>query len=242
MQQRIAIASGKGGVGKSTISVCLALEMAARGHRVLLVDCDIGLRSLDLILGVDEHVLFSWADVALGRCTLKQAIMLFADIHLLCAPLAAEPDLKEDMLQNLMQNCGEYDIVIIDTPAGLGFGFRVALMAATRCMIVSTADPVCVRSVAATSARVRQLGVEDVRLVINRFDRKKAVQGQLMMIDTVIDQTETQLIGIVPQQSMLFAKTANAQPLGAHLVRQAVAQIADRLDGANVPLVIPQAQ
>jgi len=242
MQQRIVVASGKGGVGKSTISACLAQELSARGHRVLLIDCDIGLRSLDLILGVDEHVLFTWADVALGRCTLQQAVMVFGDIHLLCAPLSPERALEDDMLQKLMPSCGDYDVVLIDAPAGIGFGFRAAILAANRCLIVSTADPICVRSVSAAAARARRYGCKDVRLIINRFDRKAARKGSLMMIDEIIDQTEAQLIGVVPQQSMLFSRTANGEPLKANLVRQAVAQIAARLDGANVPLDIPDAK
>ena len=120
-----AIVSGKGGVGKSTVSVLLAQAMAARGRRVLLIDCDIGLRSLDLILNLDEGVLFTWADVILGRCALPQAVMAYAEnIHLLCAPLQLEPGLQEDMLQKLVATCGEYDEIFIDAPAGVGFGFR----------------------------------------------------------------------------------------------------------------------
>jgi len=242
MQQRIVVASGKGGVGKSTISACLAQEIAARGHRVLLIDCDIGLRSLDLILGVDEHVLFTWADVVLGRCTLRQAVMAFGGIHLLCAPLQPERALEDDMLRSLMRYCVDYDTVIIDAPAGVGFGFRIAVQAANRCLIVSTADPICVRSVAAAARQAQRYGCKDVRLVINRFDRRQALRGELMMIDDVIDQTECQLIGIVPQQSILFCRTANGEPLKADLVKNAVADIAARLDGQNVPLVIPGAE
>jgi len=239
MQQRIVVASGKGGVGKSTISACLAQAMAARGRRVLLIDCDIGLRSLDLILGVDEHVLFTWADVVLGRCALRQAVMAFGDIHLLCAPLQPEQAIEEAMLQRLMRSCNEYDAVIIDAPAGIGFGFRSAVLAANRCLIVSTADPICVRSVSAAARQAQRYNCGDVRLIINRFDRKAALRGDCLMIDEVIDLTECQLIGIVPQQSMLFARTANGEPLNADLVTQAMARIAARLDGENVPLVIP---
>ena len=242
MQQRIVIASGKGGVGKSTISACLAQAMAARGKRVLLIDCDIGLRSLDMILGVDEHVLFSWADVVLGRCSLEQAVMAFGEIHLLCAPLSPERALEDDMLCKLMRGCGDYDTILIDAPAGIGFGFRAAMMAASRCLIVSTADPICVRSVSAAAARARRYGCNDVRLVINRFDRRLALRGELMMIDEIIDQTEARLIGVIPQQSRLFAHTANGAPLKAALVTQAVAQIAARLDGENVALDIPSAK
>jgi len=242
MQQRIAVVSGKGGVGKSTVSACLAQQMAARGHRVLLVDCDIGLRSLDLILGVDEHVLFTWADVALGRCTLGQAVMVFGKLHLLCAPLQPDHALREDMLQTLVKSCAEYDVILIDAPAGIGFGFRTAVLACNKCLIVTTADPICVRSVAAASRQATRLGCGDIRLLINRFDRRQALRGELLAIDDVIDLTETQLIGIVPQVSRLFARTANGAPLEDSIVTRALARVAARLDGENVPLEIPAAQ
>jgi septum site-determining protein MinD len=242
MQQRIAVVSGKGGVGKSTVSAGLAQQMAARGHRVLLIDCDIGLRSLDLILGVDEHVLFTWADVALGRCTLGQAVMAFGKLHLLCAPLQPERALEEDMLQSLVKSCAEYDVVLVDAPAGIGFGFRTAVLACTRCVIVATADPICVRSVAAASKQAARLGCNDIRLLINRFDRRQALRGEFLMIDDVIDLTETQLIGIVPQETRLFARTANGAPLRDSIVTRALARVAARLDGENVPLEIPAAE
>ncbi|MCL2495250.1 MAG: P-loop NTPase [Oscillospiraceae bacterium] len=241
MQQRIAVVSGKGGVGKSTVSACLAQQMAARGHKVLLIDCDIGLRSLDLILGVDEHVLFTWADVALGRCALQQAVMLFDKLHLLCAPLHPEDTLREDMLQTLVKSCGEYDVVIIDAPAGIGFGFRTAVLACNRCLIVATPDPICVRSVSMASKQAARLGCSDIRLLINRFDRKQALRGEFLMIDDVIDLTETQLLGVVPQDTRLFARTADGAPLQESIVTHALARVAARLDGENVPLAIPAA-
>ncbi|MDR2525265.1 MAG: P-loop NTPase [Oscillospiraceae bacterium] len=242
MQHRIVVASGKGGVGKSTLSACLAQEMARRGHSVLLIDCDIGLRSLDLILGVDEHVLFTWADVVLGRCELHQAIMLRGDFHLLCAPLQPERALKDDMLQKLVKSCTQYDVVIVDAPAGIGFGFRMACLAANRAVVVTLADPICVRAVSAAVRQLRQHGVQDARLAVNRFDRKLALRGQLLMIDDIIDQTETQLIGVVPQESRLFAQTADGMPLQEGIALQAVRRIAGRLDGENIPLVIDAAE
>ena len=239
--QITAIASGKGGVGKSTLSALLAQEMAARGKKVLLIDCDIGLRSLDLILGVDEHVLFTWADVALGRCTLQQAVMAYShSIHLLCAPLHHERALEDGMLRELVSTCGEYDAILIDAPAGIGFGFRLSVSAAQRCLVVSTPDPVCVRSVSAAARQAMNLGCKDVRLVINRFDRGRAQRGEMMMLDDIIDLTETQLIGVVPQQTRLFAQTAGGA-LQENAVTQAAARIAARLEGENVPLVIPTA-
>ena len=236
----IAIASGKGGVGKSTLSALLAQEFASRGRRVLLIDCDIGLRSLDLILGVDEHVLFTWADIALGRCALKQAVMAYSqNLHLLCAPLSTEVALEEDMLRHIVSTCGEYDVILIDAPAGIGFGFRAALKAARRCLIVSTPDPVCVRSVSVAARQALRHGCNDVRLIINRFDRARTIKGVGLMLDELIDRAEVQLIGVVPQDTGLFLQTANGAPLRESLVSEAIARIASRVEGENIPLYIP---
>ena len=236
----IAIASGKGGVGKSTLSALLAQEFAARGRRVLLIDCDIGLRSLDLILGVDEHVLFTWADIALGRCALKQAVMAYSqNLHLLCAPLSTEVALAEDMLHNIVSTCGEYDVILIDAPAGIGFGFRAAVKAARRCLIVSTPDPVCVRSVSVAARQALRLGCQNIRLIINRFDRARTLKGAGLMLDELIDRSEVQLIGVVPQDTGLFLQTANGASLREGLVSEAVARIASRIEGENIPLYIP---
>ena len=238
--QAAAIASGKGGVGKSTICALLGQEMAARGRRVLLVDCDIGLRSLDLILGLDEHVLFTWADVALGRCTLQQAVMVYhQNMHLLCAPLRLEREIADDMLRQIVSTAGEYDAILIDAPAGIGFGFRAAVKAARRCLIVSTPDPVCVRSVSSAAREALRLGCQDIRLVINRFDRAHAMRGSGLMIDDLIDRAEAQLIGVIPQDTALFLQTANGASLGGGIVAEAIARIAARLDGENIPLYIP---
>jgi septum site-determining protein MinD len=165
--------------------------------------------------------------------------MAFGNIHLLCAPLQPERTLTDDMLLNLLVNCTEYDAVLIDAPAGIGFGFRTALLAANRCLIVSTADPICVRSVAVAARQAQRFGCNDVHLIINRFDRALALQHKLLMIDDVIDRTETQLIGVIPQQTRLFAQTSDGQPLQANLVTAAAARIAARLDGENLPLDIP---
>ena len=243
MPNTIAVVSGKGGVGKSTVSACLAQALAARGRRVLLIDCDIGLRSLDMILGVDEHVLFTWADVVWGRCTLAQAALPCGkNLHLLCAPQQSERALAEDILLGLVKACGDYGVVLIDAPAGIGFGFRLSVAAAQRCLVVATPDPVCVRRVSVAARQALRLGCGDARLIINRFDRGKALRGRAMMLDDIINLTETQLIGIIPQYARLFGQTAGGLPLEDSPVTQAAARIAARLEGENVPLVIPPAQ
>jgi septum formation inhibitor-activating ATPase MinD len=108
--------------------------------------------------------------------------------------------------------------------------------------VVSTPDPVCVRSVSVAARQALRLGCRDVRLLINRFDRRRVLHGQMMMLDDIIDLTEAQLIGVIPQQTKLFGQTKDGLPLQDSLVTQAAARIAARLDGENVPLVIPSAE
>ncbi|MDR1464041.1 MAG: P-loop NTPase [Oscillospiraceae bacterium] len=248
-QQRIVVASGKGGVGKSTLSVCLARELAARGMPALLVDCDIGLRSLDLMLGVETGVVFSWADVLLERCTLDQALLHVAGVDLLCAPLTPERSFSDDMLSRLAALCPHYAVILFDAPAGLGFGFRMAALAATRALLVTLPDPVSVRSVGLAARALIRFGREDLRLVVNRFDRKAALRrgSQVLPIDDIIDRTETQLIGVVPQESRLFQSGAPVlvKPSvlqGAGPIRAAARRIAARIEGEDVPLVVDFAE
>jgi septum site-determining protein MinD len=164
--------------------------------------------------------------------------MVRGDFHLLCAPLQPERALTDDMLQKLVKSCTQYDVVIIDAPAGIGFGFRMACLAANRALILTTPDPICVRSVAAAVRQVSRCGLKDIRLLVNRFDRRLAMRGKVLMIDDIIDSTETQLIGVIPQESRLFSQTADGLPLQEGIVLQAVRRTAARLDGENVPLII----
>lgn len=173
MAEKIVIASGKGGVGKSSLTAGLARALSNSGKRVLMLDMDIGLRSLDLIFGTQKELLFDWGNVLDGGCEPNQAAIAAGGPMLMTAPMHMSDSFTAESIKELADRLSkDYDYIFFDAPAGLSDGFELACAASDRGIVVSTADAVCVRSVNITAGAMRSLGLEDIRLVINRFDEK----------------------------------------------------------------------
>ncbi len=236
------ITSGKGGVGKSTVSVGLGRALARRGRRVLLVDCDAGLRSLDRMTGVEQELVFDIADVVYGRCAPAQAIQACGGqegLFLLPAPSSGENMIRPGVMRKLVPFLARYyDHVLLDSPAGVGGGFRSAACAADRALVVCSPDPVCVRSAGTAAALLDRLGIGEKRLVINRFNgdffRKT---GAFRDLDEVIDGSGIRLAGLVPEDFSMAAAFLNGQPAGeAAQGMMALSRIAARLEGEAAPI------
>lgn len=241
MAARIVIASGKGGVGKSSVSAGIACALQNAGHSVLIVDCDIGLRSLDIILRADADMLFNWGDIAAGRCRSEDALVKTpSGVHLLCAPRDYEDCYTPGTMQALAEEFEErFDYILFDSPAGLGYGFTLAAAAADTAIVVSTPDEVCVRNGAIAADKLAAMGIEQSRLIINRFNKKATIKGRLLNIDDVIDSTRLRLIGVVPQDNSVVFSMSCGKPLPKRSTAAAAfGRIAARLDGKRVPLVI----
>lgn len=241
MATRIVIASGKGGVGKSSVTVGLACALQNSGHNVLVVDCDIGLRSLDLILGAGEGMLFTWGDIITSRCNCDEAITKTScGPYLLCAPSDCDDSFTAEAMRSMAEEYEErFDYIIFDSPAGIGRGFRLAAAAANVAVVVATPDEVCVRNGAIAADRLAELGIEQSRLIINRFDKKAIIKGKLLNIDDVIDSTRLRLIGVVPQDNAItFTMSCGRQLPKKSVSAAAFRRIAARLDGKRVPLRI----
>ncbi len=241
MAARIVIASGKGGVGKSSVAAGLACSLQQVGHNVLVVDCDIGLSSQDIILSVSENMLFNWGDIITGRCTAQQALCKTAyGPTLLCAPKSFEPEFTEQAMKALADNYEEmFDYIFFDAPAGIGNGLRLAAAAANCAVVVATPDNVCVRSGAIAADTLFAMGIEYSRLVINRFNKKATLRGKLLNIDDVIDSTRLRLLGVVPQDNALALSMSCGRPLrNGSAAAKAFSRISARLDGVRVPLQI----
>lgn len=242
MTRSILIASGKGGVGKSTVACRLGKILAAQGQKVLLVDCDAGLSSLDVMLGLTENVAFHWYDAYLGYCETAEAVVHTEDgPDLLPAPTAPltvdAPDAVKIAVDALAE---DYDIVLIDAPAGLTAGMERAAAAAKKAVVVATADEISVKGAAALARSVKKQGVEQCRLLINRYDLNAAQKGKLLSVDDIIDKTVVQLLGIIPEDPEIIYSTVTGQLSEKSKSAKAFRRIAARVSGEEVPLKLSQ--
>lgn len=236
------VTSGKGGVGKSTVCVGLGRALAQKGRRVLLVDLDAGLRSLDRMTGTEEELVFDISDVVEGRCAPIDAIYSCGGeegLFLLPAPSSGDRMVAANAMSRLVPLLKRYyDHVLLDSPAGVGRGFHSAACAADRALIVCSPDPVCVRGASAVKGLLEKLQVSWQRLIINRFNSEFFQETDAYAdLDGVIDASGVRLFGVVPEDfsmaaSFLRGKEAPVASSGM----LAMCRIAGRLEGDLVPL------
>lgn len=236
------ITSGKGGVGKSTAAVGLGRALARRGRRVLLVDCDAGLRSLDRMTGTEESLVFDLSDVVYGRCAPAQAIYTCPDcsgLYLLPAPASGEDQVRPAVMLRLVPLLKRYyDHVLLDSPAGVGSGFHSSACAADRALVVCSPDPVCVRSAGNVRLLLDRLDIADKRLVINRFDGALFDRtGVYADLDGVIDASGLRLFGLAPEDRVMAAAFLKGEAAPERSpAMMAFARMAARLEGELVPM------
>lgn len=240
MAEKCLVISGKGGVGKSTLTVGLARALCRRGKKVLLIDGDIGLRSLDLLLQVGVQAVFSWLDICENRCDTESAV-LKEDANtpaLLTAPASLPADFTAERFGALLQQFEDtYDFIFVDAPAGLGGMAAIAAPVCSRTFVVAVPDAVSVRAAGAAANDVRTHGgKENLRLLINRFDKKEMKKLRDLDIDGIIERTAVQLIGILPEDKSLRLMAAGAPT--SRKAREAFLRVADRICGKEVPLKI----
>lgn len=238
MARKIILASGKGGVGKSSLTAGIAIELCNIGQNVLVIDFDIGMGCLDLILASDDTGIFNWGDVVKGSCEPMQAIRSTVGPSLLTAPTRFDCDYTGDSVRDMIAEYDDlFDYILMDAPAGVSGGFLLAAACADEGIIVSTADEVCVRVGAFAGEKLSELGVTDIRLIINRFNKKLTSQGHYLNIDEVIDATVLQLIGVVPEDKKIsYCSVVGMTTLDSSKAKEAFKRIAMRLEGFNVNL------
>ena len=238
MAQKIVIASGKGGVGKTSICVGLGKALSAMGKRVLLIDCDC-LRSLDLLTGVTEKMVYNFGDVIFGRCDTQQAVYENEGLSVVTCPDSYDniSDFSMKWLVNKYEEA--FDYILLDAPAGIDRGLQLAVSVADRAIVVSTPDLVCVRSACIAGREIERLGVDDIRLVINRVSKKDIVRGRLLNFDSVIDSTQIQLIGIVPEDPKIrLGSMGRTIYKKGQVSYKALTNIAKRIAGKNAALKV----
>ena len=242
--QCIAVVSGKGGTGKTSLAAGVGTALALSGRRVLCVDCDVGLRNLDLALGLTDRALMDFSDVALDRCPLEAAVVshpAVPNLYLLTAPVrmrgpaVTAADFRR-MLDTVRQ---QFDYCLLDAPAGLGEGFRLAVCGADRCVVVTTQDASSLRDAQHTVMELRSFGPGALHLVVNRV-RKKLLHSMHATIDDAMDKAGLPLIGVVPEDDTLPVALNRGVPLllaSSDGAASAYRNIAIRLQGGKAPLL-----
>lgn len=241
--QCIAVVSGKGGTGKTSLVTSVGAALALAGRRVLCLDCDVGLRNLDLALGLADKALMDFSDVAQGRCPLDSAVVehpKLPGLFLLTAPARSRgrPVTEEEMKALLAEIRERYDYCLLDSPAGLGAGFRLAACGADRCIVVTTADATSLRDAQHTVMELHRFPAGSLHLVVNRV-RKKMLRQLHATIDDAIDRAGLPLLGVVPEDDVLPLFLNQGLPLlptGGQGASAAYRNIAKRIQGEKVPL------
>lgn len=244
MGELITVLSGKGGTGKTTLCAGIASALAISGEKVLCIDCDIGLRNLDIALGMSEENALSFLEVCRDGYGLQMATehISFPNLYFLTAPVrASAQDIDhESFLQMLRLAREEYDYIFLDAPAGLDAGFDLAAKYADRAILVTGADPAAVRDAARAGEVLELMGKTDVRLVVNRVS-KKVVSFMNWTVDDIMDSAGLPLLGVVPEDGNVVLAAAFRIPLLTYTRKGASAackRIARRLQGHTVKIKI----
>ena len=239
------VASGKGGTGKTSLVAGIGAALAAAGYRTLCIDTDIGLRNLDIVLGMTDRVLMNFADVIEGRCTLEKAAAQhpqLQQLYLLTAPMALSPgQIQTEQMHALLQKAREqFAFCLLDAPAGIGSGFRLSAGSADRAIIVTTTDSSSLRDAQRAVMELSEYPqLRSKHLVVNRVE-KKLLRKLHRNIDDAIDTAGLPLIGVVPEDEKVRLATNREVPViltesgGA---ARSYTNIAARLCGRRVPLM-----
>lgn len=245
MARVITVTSGKGGVGKTTTSANLGTALAMQGAKVAVVDADIGLRNLDIVMGLENRIVFDLVDVVEGRARLKQALIKdkrFPDLSLLPAAQTRDKDAvtHDDMVALTNQLRAEFDYVLIDSPAGIESGFRNAIAGADEVLIVTTPEVSAVRDADRIIGLVEAYEKGHPRLIINRAKPRMMKAGEMMNIEDVLQILAIDLIGVVPDDESIVTSTNRGEVAVMDRVSRAgraFVDISRRLMGEKVPFM-----
>ena len=244
MGEVIAVLSGKGGTGKTSVCAGISTALAQDGCKVLAIDCDMGLQNLDISLGMSDCGALSFLDVCEGGYEVNQAARhpQFENLSFLTAPVSrsAESINRNAFRRMIHQAQKEFDYILLDAPAGIDAGFELAARFAQRIILVTGPDPGAVRDASRAGQKLELMGKTNVRLVVNRVNRR-LFRGMATTVDDIMDKTGLPLLGIIPEDPSVMLAAAVQAPLITYSLRgasQAVQSIARRLQGRNIPLTM----
>ena len=241
----IVITSGKGGVGKTTTTANIGAALADKGHKVLLIDTDIGLRNLDVVMGLENRIVYDLIDVIEGRCRVSQALIKDKRcpnlVLLPAAQIRDKNDVNTDQMKELIYSLKDsFDYILIDCPAGIEQGFKNAIVAADEAIVVTTPEVSATRDADRIIGLLEAAGIKSPRIVVNRLRIDMVKEKNMLSVEDILDILAVKLLGVVPDDETVVISTNKGEPLvykGDSLAAKAFKNIASRIEGVEVPLL-----
>ena len=246
MSEIIVITSGKGGVGKTTTSANVGTGLAILGKKVVLIDTDIGLRNLDVVMGLENRIVYNLVDVVEGNCRMKQALIKdkrYPNLFLLPSAQtrdksAVSPGQMVKLVEDLRD---DFDYILLDCPAGIEQGFQNAIAGADRALVVTTPEVSAIRDADRIIGLLEAADMKSIGLIVNRIRMDMVRRGDMMSLDDVMDILAVNVIGAVPDDEDIVIATNQGEPLVGMGTRagQAYMDICRRIAGEEIPLANP---
>jgi len=242
MSQVIVVTSGKGGVGKTTTTANIGAGLAEKGHKVLLIDTDIGLRNLDVVMGLENRIVYDLVDVIEGKCRIPQALIKdkrCSNLSLLpAAQIRDKNDINEEQMKTLIEVLRkDFDYIIIDCPAGIEQGFKNAIAAADRAIVVTTPEISATRDADRIIGLLEANGIKEPKLIVNRIRMDMVKENNMLSVEDMLDILAIGLLGVVPDDESIVISTNKGEPLvykGETLAAKAYRNIVERIEGKEV--------
>ena len=244
MSEVIVITSGKGGVGKTTTAANVGTGLAQINKKVVLIDTDIGLRNLDVVMGLENRIVYNLVDVVEGNCRIEQALIKdkkYPDLRLLPSAqtrdkTAVSPEQMQELIDELRKS---YDYILLDCPAGIEQGFKNAIAGADRALVVTNPEVSAIRDADRIIGLLEANGIKNVDLIVNRIRMDMVKKGDMMTVDDVRELLAVNLIGVVPDDEHIVISTNQGAPLVGSDCQagQAYANICRRVVGEDVPFL-----
>lgn len=240
----ITITSGKGGVGKTTLVANLGVALAMHGQRVVAIDADVGLRNLDVMLGLENRIVYDLVDAIEGRCRLRQSLVRHKQLpELFLLPAAQTRDKSAVQPDDMTRVCEElqekHDFILIDSPAGIEQGFRYAMAPANEMIVITNPEVPAVRDADRVIGIIEAEEKGPARLVVNRIKPDLVRRGEMLSIADVVELLAIDLLGVVPEEQSILIAANRGQPLAlsrdSSRAGQAFHNIAQRMLGKSVP-------
>ncbi|WP_411682155.1 septum site-determining protein MinD [Clostridium thailandense] len=243
MAEIIVITSGKGGVGKTTITANIGTALAAMDKKVILIDGDTGLRNLDVLMGLENRIVFNLVDVVEGKCELEQALIKdkrYEKLFLLpTAQTRDKEDIKTEQMLSLIDELRDQcDYMLIDCPAGIEQGFENSVVGADKAIIVVNPEITSIRDADRVIGKLKKKAFSDIKLVVNRIDYEMVKNGDMLDVEDIISNLEIKLLGVVESDKRITISTNRGEPIVLNEdaeVGQAFKEIAMRIAGIEVP-------